>query len=97
MNEPSLLSEALTLALQLSPKEQIQLIERLASSVGHEIEAPSGHKPPAEHWGQALNALLDSLDMSDWEALEIDDPVEWVKQQREEELKRRLGDWGTEE
>jgi hypothetical protein len=36
-------------------------------------------KTPAEHWGQALIRLLDTLDLSDWEALKIDDPVEWVK------------------
>ena len=28
-----------------------------------------------EHWGRKLNALLDTLDMSEWEAIEIGDPV----------------------
>jgi hypothetical protein len=50
--------------------------------------------PVEEHWGKALNRLMDSLDMSDWEAMDIDDPVEWIKQQRAQEIKRRLGDWG---
>jgi hypothetical protein len=38
-----------------------------------------GIKTSDEHWGKALIRLLDTLDMSDWEALKIDDPVEWVK------------------
>jgi hypothetical protein len=41
-------------------------------------------KTPAEHWGKALIQLLDKLDLSDWEALRIDDPVEWVKTLRRE-------------
>ncbi len=70
------------------------MIERLASSVEREIEpAP----PPVEHWGKALNALLDSLDMSDWEALEMDDPVEWVKQQWIDDLKQQFSDWDKSE
>lgn len=92
------LDELVSQALRLSPKERIQLIERVASSVEREMETPlSQAQAPTEHWGQALNRLLDTLDMSDWEALDIDDPVEWVKQQRRDEQKRRLGDWGIEE
>ncbi len=91
------LDEAFALALKLSPKDRIQLIERLASSVEREIEVDEPHKeqaPPEEHWGKALNQLLDTLDMSDWQAMQIDDPVEWLEQQREAERKQRLGDWG---
>ncbi len=96
MNDTTRLDEALALALKLSPKERIQLIERVASSVEHDIEpAPPEEQP--EHWGKSLNALLDSLDMSDWEAMEMDDPVEWVKQQRAQQMRHRLGDWGAEE
>jgi hypothetical protein len=32
-----------------------------------------------EHLGQALIQLVDKLDLSDWEELRIDAPVEWVK------------------
>ncbi|MEO8392862.1 MAG: hypothetical protein ABI700_07705 [Chloroflexota bacterium] len=91
MNERALLDEALALALKLSPKERIRLIERVASSVEQEIEPASSTEG---HWGQRMNALLDSLDTSDWEALEMGDPVEWLEQQRAQELKQRLGDWG---
>ena len=45
-------------------------------------------KTPAIHWGQALIRLLDTLDLSDWEALKIDDPVEWVKTLRREHESR---------
>jgi hypothetical protein len=47
-----------------------------------------GMKIPAEHWGQVLIRLLDTLDSSDWEALKIDDPVEWVKTLRREDESR---------
>jgi hypothetical protein len=45
-------------------------------------------KTPAEHWGQALIQLLDTLDLSDWEALKIDDPVECVKTLRRKDESR---------
>jgi hypothetical protein len=92
MSESNLLNEALALALKLTPKERIQLVEHVAASLEREFDAPL---PSEEHWGQALNRLLDTLDTSDWEALDIDDPVDWIKQQREQEMKRRLGDWGS--
>jgi hypothetical protein len=38
--------------------------------------------PQEEHWGKNFVALLDQLDLSDWESEELDDPVEWVKKQR---------------
>jgi hypothetical protein len=34
-----ILQEALALALQLNPKERLQLIEQVASSVEHELDA----------------------------------------------------------
>lgn len=45
-------------------------------------------KTPAEHWGQALIWLLDTLDLSDWEALKIDVPVEWVRTLHREDESR---------
>jgi hypothetical protein len=92
MNPQDAFDEALALALTLPSKKRLQLIEQVASSVERELDV----SPPAgQHWGQALNALLDSLDTGDWEALEIDDPVAWVKQQRAAETARRLGAWGA--
>jgi hypothetical protein len=82
-------AEIMQQAQALSPQERKELVILLVDSLN--VERPVSDEP-AEHWGKALNRLLDSLDMADWEA--IDDPVAWVKQQRAAERRRRLGDWG---
>jgi hypothetical protein len=98
MNTTPSLEAALALALKLAPKERLQLIERVASSVEREIEAvPSGEEQPQEHWGQNLLRLLDELGPIEFIHPEIEDPVEWVKQIRREQREKRLGDWGKEE
>lgn len=95
MGDNPVLDQALALALTLSPKERLYLITQVASSVEREfVPVPLSETP---HWGQAMVALLDPLDTSAWEALEMSDPTTWLKQQREEERKRRLGDWGADE
>ncbi|MBC7872260.1 MAG: hypothetical protein H7Y09_15555 [Chitinophagaceae bacterium] len=94
MTDMTQLDEALALALKLSPKERIRLIEQVASSVERDIEVPA---PSEGHWGQGVNALFDSLDMSEWEAVEMDDPVVWVEQLRTDERRQRLGNWGEQE
>jgi len=92
------LEEALALALKLAPRERLQLIEQVASSVEHEIEtAHSIDNQPQEHWGRNLLRLLDELGPIEMKYPEIEDPVEWVKQIRHDEKKRRLGDWGEDE
>jgi hypothetical protein len=88
----STFDQALEIALSLSPRERLQLIERVASSVEQEIE-PS--LEVGKHWGEALVSLVESLDLLDWEAMDINDPLEWVRRQREEEEQHRLGDWGS--
>lgn len=89
MNYTTQLEEAFALALKLPPGDRLRLVERVVASVEHDI---AGGVPvaqtPAEHWGQSLNRLLDALDMSDWEALEINDPVEWVKALRRHDESR---------
>jgi len=98
MRDTIQLEEVLTLALRLSPGERLRLVERVVSSVERDIEMPPvSEQQPEEHWGQSLNRLLDTLDMSEWQSPEFDDPVEWLKQQREQEYRRRVGDWGTSE
>lgn len=98
MNTTTSLEEALALALKLAPKERLQLIERVASSVEREIEAaPSGEEQPEQHWGRNLLRLLDELGPIEMSYPEIEDPVEWVKQIRRDEREQRLGDWGEEE
>ncbi len=92
------LDEALALALKLAPKERLQLIERVASSVEHDIESAASDKAqPEGHWGQNLLRLLDELGPIELIHPEIEDPVEWVKQIRQEQDRKRLGDWGQEE
>jgi hypothetical protein len=89
MGHTTQLEEALALALKLPPGERLRLVERVVASVEHEIARgiPSAHIH-AEHWGQALNRLVDALDLSDWKALEINDPVEWVKALRQQDESR---------
>ena len=92
------LEEALALALKLAPRERLQLIERVASSVEHDIESAAPDKPQAEgHWGKNLLRLLDELGPIDLIHPEIEDPVEWVKQIRREHNQKRLGDWAEQE
>jgi len=94
MDEPTLLNEALALALKLSPKERVQLIERVASSVERDIElAPSSEEPVAGHWGKNLMRLMDELGPVQLVHPEIDDPVEWVRQIRREQENHRGLDW----
>lgn len=98
MNTTTTLEEALALALKLAPKERLQLIERVASSVEREIEAPpSDAEQPEEHWGKSLNRLMDEIGPIEMKYPEIEDPVEWVKQIRRDEKRQRLGDWGEDE
>lgn len=84
--------EALALALKLAPKERLQLIERVASSVEHEIETlPGDIEQPEEHWGKSLNRLLDEIGPIEFLYPEIEDPVEWVKHLRSQKRQQRLG------
>lgn len=94
----TLLNETLALALKLSAKERIQLIEAVAASVEREIEAPPSHvEQPEQHWGRNLLRLLDELGPIEMKYPEIEDPVEWVKRIRRDEREQRLGDWGEDE
>jgi hypothetical protein len=82
--------------LKLPPGERLQLVERVVASVKRDIAGGmSATQPPDVHWGQALNRLLDALDLSDWEALEIDDPVEWVKTLRRQDEIRLHTQWNN--
>jgi hypothetical protein len=88
--------QILSSALNLTPKERLQLIERLASSLEHDVQEPSAQPLEDEHWGRRLNRLLDELDTEQWSTSDMDDPVEWLQKLREEQRARRLGDWGAE-
>lgn len=68
------LEDVLAMALRLAPKERLRLIEQVAASVEQDISAVSESSSP-EHWGQALNRLIDSLEPVEMIHPEIDDPV----------------------
>ena len=89
------LEELLSLALRLSASDRLKLVERVVTSVERELEVvPSSAAQAEVHWGQALNQLLDEVEPIELVDPEIEDPVEWVKAQREKQRQQRLGDWG---
>ncbi|MCU0476610.1 MAG: hypothetical protein MUC99_10970 [Anaerolineae bacterium] len=88
MENPAL-SEALTLALRLSPKERLYLISRVASSVEQVLEETTHTEP----WGQRAERLIEQLDTSAWQDLDIPDVTTWLHQLRDEERKQRGRDW----
>lgn len=79
------LEEALELALKLAPKERLQLIERVASSIERDIDAaPSaaGQAVTQAKTGAEIVTMLETMDPIEFVDPEIEDPVEWVKAQR---------------
>ncbi len=92
MSDIPLIDEAYEMALKLSPRERLQLIERVASSLERDISVPQESE---EHWGRNLIALINSLDMSEIELVdaEITDSVEWVKAQRQKDASRLDAFW----
>jgi formate dehydrogenase maturation protein FdhE len=86
--------EVLTWALQLPPHEKLQLIEQVAHSIKPNITPQA--VPADHHWGKSLNQLLDTLDTSDWEAMDMEDVVEWVRNLREREADKFRAYWDGE-
>ena len=85
------LQNVINLALQLSPRERMQLIEQVASSVEEVLPGP---KPVvSNHWGQSLNRLLQELGPIEMKNPEIQDSVEWVKEQRRQDSERLNSSW----
>ena len=93
-------ADALALALKLPPKERLELVKQVVSSVESEIaNVPFNDEPQSEeHWGKSLNRLMDEIGPIELVDSHIEDPVEWVKAQRRkriEHLKQYGGDdWG---
>jgi hypothetical protein len=86
MKDSILLEEALALALKLPARERLQLIERVASSVEHDIEVSAADREASTaHWGQNLLRILDEVGPIEPLHPEIEDPVEWVKQIRRDQ------------
>jgi hypothetical protein len=100
MNETTTrLEETLAAALKLSPKERLQLAERLVSSVEGEM---TDAEPPAALGGQTLKtgaeivAMLNAMEPIEFVDPEITDPVEWVQAQRQKEVDRLKPYWDGE-
>jgi hypothetical protein len=90
------LADALNLALRLSPLDKVRLLEQVASTLERDLTVPSGGEATAtEGWGQQLVALLDGLDLSDWDLAADVDPVDWVAQQRQAAVEQRNPGWGN--
>lgn len=81
--------ELLEQAKALSPEERRELANRLIDIADQ--EEVMDHNQLTEHWGQALNKLMDEIGPIEMKYPEIEDPVEWVKHLRAESRKRRLG------
>lgn len=90
-------AEILEQVKKLTPEERDELVERLTALDELEDDEPSLSENKTEHWGQSLNRLLDDLGPIELLYPEIEDPVAWVKQLRDDERRRRLGDWGDEQ
>ena len=85
MATTTLLEDAMDIVSKMKPQEHLQLIERVASSLEQELKPAI---EPDPHWGQKVVDLINSLDMSEWEALPIEDSLDWVKSLREQEAAR---------
>ncbi|MEQ8676079.1 MAG: hypothetical protein RLP44_31835 [Aggregatilineales bacterium] len=76
-------SEILEQAKALSPQERKELAQLLIDM----IDVPTQEKTvePEEHWGKALNRLMDDIGPIEMKYPEIEDPVAWVKHLRAEQ------------
>jgi len=88
-------AEVLEQAKKLSVEERKELAKRLIDIIDEPQPTPTADEP-TEHWGKALNQLLDKIGPIEMLYPEIEDPVKWVEHLREEKRRRRFGDWGEE-
>lgn len=94
--------DVVALAYRLTPLEKIKLVKRMADALEHEpvlaIDTPNPTPASSEQtWGQHTLALLDTFNTNDWQAIDMPDVVEWVKQQRAQQDKQRGIIWEEEE
>ncbi len=79
------LEQAIDIALKLSPQEQAQLLEQLASHLANQVLQKVNIPEEDSHWGQKVWSILEQLDTTDWQ--DVGDPVAWVKEQRRQSQK----------
>jgi hypothetical protein len=75
---------------QLTPEERQFALSQILPAAGVQQTAAG----PAA-WGEQAAALIESLDLGDYSG--VGDSVEWLKQQREVQNARRLGQQGRDE
>jgi len=80
-------AELLEQAKNLSIGERKQLAKLLIDTLA--MPDMPGAAQPGEHWGQNLLRLLDELGPMELIHPEIEDPVHWVKQIRQEQLQKQ--------
>ncbi|GEM_PF-2874463 len=76
--------------MQFDLPENIQLEDVKSPKLVFEIEEIQAHND--ESWGRQFVALLNSLDMSDWEVMDISDSVTWIKEIQSKEWASRWGE-----
>ena len=96
------LDDVLALAYRLTPLEKIKLVKQMADALEHEPVlttnvASTIALPSTQTWGAQTLALLDTFDTNDWQAIEMPDVVEWVKQLRAQQDRQRGISWESEE
>jgi hypothetical protein len=94
--------DVLALAYRLTPLEKIKLVKQMADALAQEPVLTTSTVTESvladeQHWGKELVAFLHTLDLSDWQAIDMPDVVEWVKQQRAEQDRKRGILWEDEE
>ncbi len=87
MTVHEMLEQAKTLSAHDRKHLAILLIDTL------DIAQTNPPETEPEHWGKSLNQLLDTLDMSDWQNMTIDDSVAWVESIRNQEAARLSDYW----
>lgn len=88
------IAEILDQAKALSPQERKELAKLLIDTLDVPDEPKAGE--PQEHWGQSLVRLLKELGPIEMANPEIEDPVEWVKEQRRKDAERLKPFWDRE-
>jgi len=77
----------------LSSQERKQLVLMLVDS----LDFDGVTRKTAPKTGAEIAAMLETMEPIEFVDAEIEDPVIWLKTQREKERQHRLGDWGADE
>jgi hypothetical protein len=95
------LKQILVLAQHLTPAEKVQFMQQILAELSTSLAQPAPQQVTVdengETWGQRVARQLELMDYSEWNAPEFDDPVEWLRRQREEDARARNLNWGSDE